>query len=664
MPSLPGPEFAGSIPAGGLNMASVFISYDREDAARARPIAAALQKAGHSVWWDRDIKGGAQYSKEIEQALDAAEAVVVLWSEHSVESAWVRDEAAAGRDSGRLVPLRLDDAGAPLGFRQYQSIDLRSWSGRGRPPLDSVLAAIDSIASTPSGRTAQETPARADRRLPKQRLNHKLIAIAMAIVGAIAVAALLWQPWRAKFDAPSVAVVAADQTAAAGSLATDLLTKLGVLQSSHADALQLVDVDSRQTPDFIIKVGTANTGKGAHANLMLFDNRADTLLWSREFTDPGGNQADLRQQMAYSAAQVLDCAIQALGSTDQNIELPTLKLYLGGCADMSNLLAQDPRVLVSIFGKVIEQAPNFKGGWKKLLLAEMQILRYGFGRDSVVRRSLRTRIGQARRLDPGMAEAFLAEAWLAQPVPVTGFMKIVDQAVAADPDNPDILAFQAIALTNVGLMQDALAATRRAVKANPLSPSARDALIVALLNSGEVQAARNELKTSEQLWPGATNVLQSRFTVEFRVGDPSIARKIMQSGQLGAGFITNDAHESYLGAKIDPTSANKELAITTAHALYRRDPTASWVYARALAEFGDNERLVDFLMASDPRIPYATTWTIFRPSFSSLHQDPRFIAIAHRFGLSDFWQATGRWPDFCARPDLPYDCKAEAAKLG
>lgn len=49
MPSLPGPEFAGSIPAGGLNMASVFISYDREDAARARPIAAALQKAGHSV---------------------------------------------------------------------------------------------------------------------------------------------------------------------------------------------------------------------------------------------------------------------------------------------------------------------------------------------------------------------------------------------------------------------------------------------------------------------------------------------------------------------------------------------------------------------------------------------------------------------------------------
>ena len=50
-------------------MASVFLSYDREDAERRAPIALALEKAGHSVWWDRHIKGGAQYSKEIEEAL-------------------------------------------------------------------------------------------------------------------------------------------------------------------------------------------------------------------------------------------------------------------------------------------------------------------------------------------------------------------------------------------------------------------------------------------------------------------------------------------------------------------------------------------------------------------------------------------------------------------
>jgi len=46
-------------------MASVFLSYVREDAEKARTIATLLDRAGHSVWWDRQIKGGAEYSDEI-----------------------------------------------------------------------------------------------------------------------------------------------------------------------------------------------------------------------------------------------------------------------------------------------------------------------------------------------------------------------------------------------------------------------------------------------------------------------------------------------------------------------------------------------------------------------------------------------------------------------
>jgi tetratricopeptide (TPR) repeat protein len=645
-------------------MAQVFLSYDRADAAKARSIAQALERAGHFVWWDFHIKGGAEYGKAIEEALAAADAVVVLWSTQSVDSAWVRDEAAAGRDGGRLVPVRLDDAIPPLGFRQYQNIDLRAWTGRRRPPVDGVLAAIDSVSKNQEeGQGAQKEPPATASRKPGRRAFPLLPAIAAALVMAAALMAFVWQPWRSKHDAPSVAVVPAERNETAGSLAADLLVKLGVLQSSHADALQLVDVDSRQTPDFIIKVGSAKADTGVHANLLLADNRTDTLLWSREFSEPGGNQADLRQQMAYSAAQVLDCAVQALGAKGEAIELPTLKLYLSGCADLSNLLAQDPRVAVSIFARVTAQAPKFKDGWKKLVLAGIQAFRFSFGTDPVVKRDLQKYAGQARRVDPAMGEAFLADAWLAPPRPVTGFMKLIDHAVAADPDNPEILAFQSIALTNVGRMQDALAATRRAVELNPLSPSARDALITALLNSGQVQAARNELRKSEQLWPGATNVLQSRFAVEFRVGDPRRAMQIMQSGELGAGYLTNEAHESYLLAKIEPTSKNKDLAVANARALYLKDPSSSWVYARALSDFGRHEELIDFLLKSDARRPYTTTWVIFRSSFFPLHNDPRFMVIAHRFGVADFWRDTGKWPDFCARSDLPYDCKAEVGKL-
>ena len=124
-------------------MARVFLSYEREDAARARTLSLALEKAGHLVWWDQIIKAGAQYGNEIEQALKDSDAVVVLWSERSVNSAWVRDEAAAGRDSGRLVPVKLDSCQPPLGFRQFQTLDLSS----GKPEkLDELLHAIASTA--------------------------------------------------------------------------------------------------------------------------------------------------------------------------------------------------------------------------------------------------------------------------------------------------------------------------------------------------------------------------------------------------------------------------------------------------------------------------------------------------------------------------------------
>lgn len=643
-------------------MASVFLSYDRDDAAKARAIAGALEQARHTVWWDFHIKGGAEYSKEIEQALAQADAVVVLWSKQAVESGWVRDEAAMGRDRGRLVPVRLDEARPPLGFRQYQSIDLSAWNGRTRPPLDGVLAGIERVGKDrgdnlrlDSVDAVSQVPRRKALRLPR----YAAITLLIALMAALAL--LFWQPWRDANATPLVAVVPADSNANSSALAADLLIKLGVLQATHADALQLVELDARQTPDFVIKVSSATVGNGNGASLMLVDNRGDTILWSRQYS--GGNQADLRQQMAYSAAQVLQCATQAVSTRDQAIELPTLKLYLSGCAGLSNQLAQDPRVAVSIFRRVTEQAPNFKGGWKKLLLAQLQTLRYGFGLDPLVRRNLEESVAQAERMDPTMGEAFLARAWLAPPRPFVDFMKLVDKAVAADPDNPDILTFQAIALTNLGRMEDALAATRRAVKADPLSPSARDALITTLLNSDQVDAARNELQISEQLWPGATNVLQSRFAFEFRFGDPRRALQIMKSGQLGAAYNTNAAHESYLQAKIEPSKQNKEIAVANARALYRQDPRAAWVYARALAEFDRHEELINFLLTTDSRVPYTTTWVIFRPSFHALHRDRRFMAITHRFGLTDFWRQTGKWPDFCASPDLPYDCKSEVGKL-
>lgn len=69
-------------------MAQVFLSYDRDDKHLARHFVRVLEAAGHFVWWDIQVRSGAQFSKAIEEALAAADAVVVLWSRESVRVMW------------------------------------------------------------------------------------------------------------------------------------------------------------------------------------------------------------------------------------------------------------------------------------------------------------------------------------------------------------------------------------------------------------------------------------------------------------------------------------------------------------------------------------------------------------------------------------------------
>jgi adenylate cyclase len=124
-------------------MAKVFLSYAREDVDSAKPLAECLGRAGHEVWWDRHIQGGSRFASEIDRELKDAEAVLVLWTEAALNSAWVQDEAAEGRDTGRLVPASLDGSRPPLGFRQFHTVELTKWNDRGEPEnLKDLLSAI------------------------------------------------------------------------------------------------------------------------------------------------------------------------------------------------------------------------------------------------------------------------------------------------------------------------------------------------------------------------------------------------------------------------------------------------------------------------------------------------------------------------------------------
>ena len=112
-------------------MSDVYISYKREDRDRVQALAVALQGAGFGVWWDRDLEGGANWRARMEEELNAARCVIVVWSRLSrwEPSGFVHDEAQRGAERGVLLPVKIDDVRPPLGFGGRQALDLTGWSG-------------------------------------------------------------------------------------------------------------------------------------------------------------------------------------------------------------------------------------------------------------------------------------------------------------------------------------------------------------------------------------------------------------------------------------------------------------------------------------------------------------------------------------------------------
>lgn len=136
-------------------MTDIFLSYASADRDRAQTLAQALQRHGYKVWWDRTIPPGRVFDEVIQEALQGARCVVVLWSEQSVRSNWVKTEAAEGVAQNKLVPALLDPVPPPIEFKRIQAADLSGWNGDDdHSEYGKLIAAIDERLSAPEASAA------------------------------------------------------------------------------------------------------------------------------------------------------------------------------------------------------------------------------------------------------------------------------------------------------------------------------------------------------------------------------------------------------------------------------------------------------------------------------------------------------------------------------
>ena len=125
-------------------MADVFVSYARGDKARVVPLVAAIEAKGWSVWWDPEITPGQQFDDQIDAEINAALAVLVVWTPTSVASRWVRGEAREAAERGILVPVRFEQARLPMDVRAIHTTDLDDWGGNAQSPPAQVRASAGS----------------------------------------------------------------------------------------------------------------------------------------------------------------------------------------------------------------------------------------------------------------------------------------------------------------------------------------------------------------------------------------------------------------------------------------------------------------------------------------------------------------------------------------
>lgn len=143
-------------------MADIFVSYKKEDRPLVEGVVSLLEQLGYSVWWDQRLTPVESWDTLIENEINEAKAVLVLWTSRSVGSEWVRAEADYAKERKKIVPAKLEACNLPLAFRLTQCADLSLWGGDlefpewqrtlswistfvGQPPLDTKLVSSKEI---------------------------------------------------------------------------------------------------------------------------------------------------------------------------------------------------------------------------------------------------------------------------------------------------------------------------------------------------------------------------------------------------------------------------------------------------------------------------------------------------------------------------------------
>ncbi|MEP7131280.1 MAG: TIR domain-containing protein [Sphingomicrobium sp.] len=648
-------------------MGRIFLSYAREDRPFAERLACVLEKNGHEVWWDRRIDGGEEFSTEIEAALDNADVVVVAWSARSITSRWVRDEAASGGDRGRLVPVTIDGARPPMGFRQFHTLDLAGWKGAGGDERTREL--VRSVERRLQGKAAiADAPPPPRQRGFAWPLGRPVWVIGAALLLLVVAGAAYFLKSREArsrgTSRPTLAIMPFTATSpdpALKSLASQARDSTAHDLSDSGIPVRLVESvtpDSSPTADYLLFGELGGSGGKVVATVRLEEARQHVTVWSRRFEAEGKKVSDLPDQIGAQVAGTLGWA-GALRTLDR-----------GQVAD-PNLIADLMRQM-DLTGDPLQSYQLSKGllaKWPNSAMAQLGVAFYtAFALGEIPRAERPAAVAAARQaaeraqaLMPEFGDTYIPSCILQPEVRIAQCEDRLRAGMRTDPDAPFANAFLARLLDNGGRTGESFEMARQSYVHDPYMPEKIGFMIRMLTVTGKDTEADRLYQRAIGWWPDS-GLLFSRVWGLVERGD---FKAIMQlRDQLGpkdfsdyAGIATvaqavRAKSLSELNRSCESEKAGwlqKEecmLAFAQLGDLDRAYAVADQIYPARIAATASEEELRWLDDPDSTPLNFITS-----RAAGQLRLDPRYAALAQRVGLLSYWRG-GKLPDFCrSRPE-------------
>jgi tetratricopeptide (TPR) repeat protein/TolB-like protein len=651
-------------------VADIFLSYKREDRARAEVFVAALRKSGRTVWWDEGLTPRQAWDATIEREIAAAASVIVLWSERSAASDWVRSEAHYAQNHSKLVPVLIEPCTIPLAFMLKQSIDLTRWHGSASDPAwRRLIQWLEMQEPAPESAPSLN----GSTRFPGW-LSRRTLIVAALVAAALLVGLSLYRLRDHCVGAASIRVASFDTLPgdqAAASFSQGFAADLAQIVTSGGSKLRVLDATTPGAPpgnasDFILTGSVRSVAGNLHATVTLNSAADAAIIWSTSLSRPIAEVDAMHHEAEVRMGAVFVCALDDTARDRSIVSLDALKVYLQACELLPSGEDLKARKLLR---DVTALAPDFAQGWATL--AEWNGFIFGTGGDDAdaARKQALDAAARALAIDPRNSAAWVARSmtksqmseWSAAQADLT-------QALTLNPDEPIGNYFYANNLTNVGRISEALDYYMRAANSGPQFEPKTFRVIETLADLDRFDEAHAVLATARKTWPDSDELQSFALDFAVRYADPAKAAATLDDPALTDGLsqgylqllrLEVDARANPLPAIVDAAAAAIKVRYVGSDAAF----TAALHYM-VISRNDDAYANIGKMQTPLMNAPYVNNPApFFRPYATTFRADPRFMALTAKLGLVAIWRATNKWPDFCIARDAPYDCRAEAAKL-